>query len=139
MRKLWVFKNCNTSEVFKNQKYSKILKENVWKFALDRGWKGINDQTYNSNTFSVKFSVFINFASATVFNIDSPNFWHLLAFTYSLHFWNLQSANIRSSVDSRSVRWVYLFQLRPSQLRPCPLEFLRKSAFCPHETSESTR
>ena len=30
--------------------------------------------TQNSDTFAVKFSVFKNFASATVFNIKSPAF-----------------------------------------------------------------
>ena len=34
----------------------------------------------NSDRFSVKFSVFKNFASATVFNIKTPGFWHLLTF-----------------------------------------------------------
>ena len=55
-----------------------------------------------SDTFSVKFSVSKYFTSATVFNIKSPNF-HLLSpfldFTVS--------ANIRFSIDSRSVRRVY--------------------------------
>ena len=33
--------NCDISEVFKNKKYPKILKENVWEFAWDHGWEGI--------------------------------------------------------------------------------------------------
>ena len=43
MPKIWGFniENCDISEVFKNKKYSEILKENVWEFAWDRGWKGI--------------------------------------------------------------------------------------------------
>ena len=32
--------NCDTSEVFKNKKYPKILKENVWEFAWDRVLEG---------------------------------------------------------------------------------------------------
>ena len=75
-----------TSEVFKNKKYSVDIKMNVQEFAWDRGWKGINaPPTQNSNTFSVKFSVF-NFISATVFNVKSPDLRYLLTFTPSLHF-----------------------------------------------------
>ena len=35
----------------------------------------------NPDTFSVNLIVFKNFASATIFNIKSPSFWHLLTFT----------------------------------------------------------
>ena len=39
-------------------------------------------------------------------NYKSPNFRHLLTFTCSLHFWNLQRANIRFSIYSRSMKRV---------------------------------
>ena len=40
----------------------------------------------DSDTISVKFSVFKNFPSFTIFIIKSPNFRHLQTLTCSLHF-----------------------------------------------------
>ena len=39
MPKIWGFniENCDIREVFKNRKYPKMLKENVWEFAWDQG------------------------------------------------------------------------------------------------------
>ena len=42
MLKIGRFSIENTREVFKNKKYREILKENVWEFAWDRGWKDID-------------------------------------------------------------------------------------------------
>ena len=42
-------------------------------------------QNSDTVTFSVKFSIFKNFTSVTVFNIKSPNFQRLLAFTCSYY------------------------------------------------------
>ena len=71
MPKIWGFniRKCDTDEVFKNKKTPEIPKENVCEFARDRGWKDIALFVQSSDTVSVKFSVFKNFTSATVFNL----------------------------------------------------------------------
>ena len=88
--------------------------------------------TQNSDTFSVKFSVFQNFTKAAVFNIKFPNLPHLLTFTCSLHFWHLQSANIKFSIYSRSVSRIYGVLhntrfLEKGSKSPDPLKGLRTS------------
>ena len=72
--KLWGFKieNCATSEVFKNKKYSEMYG------CLHE----INARpTQNSDTISVKFSVFKNFRpGSTIFIIKSTyELWHVLS------------------------------------------------------------
>ena len=63
--------------------------ESVWEFAWDWSWEDIAcPPNAKFRSFSVKFSVFLNFTSATVFNIKFPNFQHLLTFTCSCHFWH---------------------------------------------------
>ena len=104
MPKIWKFdiENCDISEVFENKqkKYPRILRECM---IVCMGSRLEGHQCQSSAKFSVKLSVFENFTCATVFNIKSPNFRHLLTFTCSLHFWNIQSANFRFSINSRSV------------------------------------
>ena len=68
---------------------------------------GIMGSMQNSDTISVKFSVFKNFPSSTIFIIKSPNFQHLQTLTCSLHFWHLQSANVGFLIASGSVRKIY--------------------------------
>ena len=53
------------------------------------------------------FLVFKNLTTVTVFNIKPPNFQNILTFICSFHFWYLQSANIRFSIDSKSVTKFY--------------------------------
>ena len=43
-------------------------------------------------------------------NIKFPNFRHLLTFTCSFYFWRLQSANVRFSLASKSVKRVLCFE-----------------------------
>ena len=49
------------------------------------------------------FLVFTNVTTVTVFNIKLLNFQNILTLICSFHFWHLQSANIRFSIDSKSV------------------------------------
>ena len=93
-----VCKNSFVSSLCVNgKKEASFLKSHICSHALPM---------QNSDTFSVKFSVYKNFTSATVFNIKTTNFRPLLTFTYSFHFGRLQSANVRFLIASRTVERV---------------------------------
>ena len=104
--------NCDTSEVFANITYPEILEETTWEFAWDRGRKVINARpTQNSHTFSVWFSGFKNFTSATVFGIKSLSFRYQLIFTCSFQFMHLRekdplgTAGTWIAVKWQSIAW----------------------------------
>ena len=100
--------NCDTrqSEVFKNKKYPEILKEKVWVFAWDQCLSNakfwfkslLNFQIFK--TFTVPQFSLLN---AQIFG--TYKFWHGLCISDS----HLQSANVRFSISSGSVRKVYCF------------------------------
>ena len=68
------------------------LSKNTWEFYVGRALMPVQPR-YHAN-----FGVFLVFKN-TVFNIKPPNIQNILALICSFHFWHLQSANIRFSID----------------------------------------
>ena len=85
------------------------LTKNIWEFYI--GWVLMPIQpqldTMQMLTHSLlKFWSIYSFqylTAVTVFNIKPLNFQNILSLTCSFHFWHLQSANIRFSINSKSV------------------------------------
>ena len=88
------------------------LTKNIWEFYVGQALMPVQPRYHaDAHTFPSKilgiFLVFKNLTTVTVYNIKPTNFQNILTLICSFHFWHLQSANIRFSIDSKSVTKVY--------------------------------
>ena len=97
--------------ILKTMAFVKFLKtenltKNIWEFYV--GWvlTPIQPQLDTMQMLTqalLKFWSIYSFqdlTAVTVFNIKPLNFQNILSLTCSFHFWHLQSANIRFSINS---------------------------------------